>query len=318
MMQDRIEEAKAAHHKLREGTMSDEAIEFEFDSLHEALLAEPEQGRTVELFQGTNLKRTAIVMGTNFFQQATGQTFASQYGTIFIKSLGTINAFSMSTGNSAIGLFSLIVCLLVADKLGRRSEMLIHIYPHSEKSKIDKPCRYMLLTGSTLQFAALFAMGGLGLTNSSSFSHKAGEVAMLSVFGAAFSFAWGPINYIVTTELPALRLRDRSQRVASLMNIITNFVVTFAVPYMLDALKSKVGFIFGSISVLAGVFVFFCVPECKGRSLEEIDRMFLDGIRVREFRNYPRMEIEGDVRIDEKEKGDRIVEQVRPATQGRD
>lgn len=100
--------------------MSDEAIDFEFDSLHQALLAEPEQGRSVELFHGTNLKRTAIVVGTNFFQQATGQTFASQYGTLFIKSLGTVNPWSMSTGNSAIGLAMLIICLLVADKLGRR------------------------------------------------------------------------------------------------------------------------------------------------------------------------------------------------------
>lgn len=158
----------------------------------------------------------------------------------------------------------------------------------------------MLLTGSNLQVAALFAMGGLGLAKSSSFSHRAGEVVMLSVFGAAFSFAWGPMNYIVTTELPALRLRDRSQRVSSLTDIITNFVVTFAVPYMLDALESKDGFISGSLSILAGVFVHFCVPECKGRSLEEIDRMFLNGVRVREFRNYPRVEIEGDVRIDEK------------------
>lgn len=206
----------------------------------------------------------------------------------------------MSTGNSAIGLFSLIVCLLVADKLGRRSETNPPTFFGRKKElQVDNLCRYMLLTGSALQFAALFAMGGLGLGNSSSFGHKAGEVAMLSVFGASFSFAWGPMTYIVTTELPALRLRDRSQRVASLTNIITNFVVTFAVPYMLDALESKVGFIFGSISVLAGVFVYFCVPECKGRSLEEIDRMFLDGVRVREFRNYPRMEIEGDVRIDD-------------------
>lgn len=277
-MQDRIEEAKAAHYKYRVGTMSDEAIDFEFDLLHQALVAEPEQGHTKELFQGTNLKRTAIVVATNFFQQATGQTFASQYGTIFIKSLGTVNPWSMSTGNSAIGLSMLIICLLVADKLGRR---------------------YMLLAGSTVQAIALFTMGGLGLHNTSSYSHKAGEAAMLSLFGAAFSFAWGPLTYVVTTELPALRLRDRSQRVASMTNIATNLVVTFVVPYMLKALASQVGFIFGALSVLAGVFVYFCVPECKGRSLEEVDRMFLDGIKVREFRNYPKMDMEGN-RIEEK------------------
>lgn len=41
-------------------------------------------------------------------------------GTIFIKSLGMINAFSMSLGNSAISLAMIITCLLTADKLGRR------------------------------------------------------------------------------------------------------------------------------------------------------------------------------------------------------
>jgi MFS transporter, SP family, sugar:H+ symporter len=80
MLQNRIDEARLAHKKYRQGTMLDEAIELEFKHLHEALIAEPEQGHTVELFQGINTKRTAIVLGINFFQQATGQTFASQYG----------------------------------------------------------------------------------------------------------------------------------------------------------------------------------------------------------------------------------------------
>lgn len=159
-------------------------------------------------------------------------------------------------------------------------------------------------------------MGGLGLHPSSS-SHKAGEVAMLSVFGGAFLYSWGPVTYVVTTELPALRLRDRSQRVASITNIVTNLVVTLVVPYMLDALESKVGFIFGAISVLSGVFVFLCVPECTGRGLEEVDRMFLDGIKVREFRNYPKMEIEWD-NMAATQKDDGELQEVRHRGKGHD
>jgi hypothetical protein len=80
MTQDRMEEAKVAHKKFREGTISSAELDEEFDGLRRALQEEPEQGSTRELFQGMNLKRTGIVLGVNFFQQATGQAFSSQYG----------------------------------------------------------------------------------------------------------------------------------------------------------------------------------------------------------------------------------------------
>jgi len=115
-----VDEAREAHKKYREGTMSDEAIELEFGQLHRALLDEPEQGHTAELFQGVNLKRTAIVVGVNFFQQATGQAFVSQYGTLFVKSLGTVNPFDIAVSNTALGVATLIVALLTVDRLGRR------------------------------------------------------------------------------------------------------------------------------------------------------------------------------------------------------
>jgi hypothetical protein len=42
-------------------------------------------------------------------------------------------------------------------------------------------------------------------------------------------------------------------------------------------LQSKVGFIYGSLSIASIVFVYFCVPECQGRSFEEIDQLFRKG-----------------------------------------
>ncbi|KXH55493.1 sugar transporter [Colletotrichum salicis] len=56
------------------------------------------------------------------------------------------------------------------------------------------------------------------------------------------------------------------------------FTVAFTLPYLLNApyanLGSKVGLIFGTISFLSLVFVYLCVPECKGRTLEEVDMLF--------------------------------------------
>lgn len=61
-----------------------------------------------------------IVVGVNFFQQATGQAFASQYGAIFIKSLGTVNPFDMTLINGAVNCFGLVLSLTLVDKIGRR------------------------------------------------------------------------------------------------------------------------------------------------------------------------------------------------------
>jgi MFS transporter, SP family, sugar:H+ symporter len=67
--------------------------------------------------------------------------------------------------------------------------------------------------------------------------------------------------------------------------------VTFSLPYLLNApyanLGSKVGFIFGSIACVSILFAYFIVPDCKGRSLEEIDRLFSSGIPARRFHKEP-------------------------------
>ncbi|KZL68472.1 sugar transporter [Colletotrichum incanum] len=263
LLRDRVEEAKKAHYLLREGTMSDADIEHKFSEIQHSLLEEPEQGRTKELFQGVNLKRTAIAVGMSFFQQATGQAFASQYGAVWVKSLGTLNPFDVTLGSSALTSGMIILCLFLADRVGRRK---------------------ILLMGSTIQAIALYTMAGLGVPSPVPHANKSGMVSMLLLFGAGFGL------------VPALRLRDRAQRVSSLVNIFMNFLVNFTLPYLLNApyaaLQSKVGFIFGSIAVCSALFVFFCVPECKGRSLEEIDRMFHEGVPVRHFGDHPRAEVQ--------------------------
>jgi hypothetical protein len=51
-------------------------------------------------------------------------------------------------------------------------------------------------------------------------------------------------------------------------------------------LDSKVGFIFGSIAAMCFLFTYFCVPECKGKTLEQIDFMFHEKVPLRNFGKY--------------------------------
>ena len=76
------------------------------------------------------------------------------------------------------------------------------------------------MAGATVQLAALFTVGGLGTIKNQTHAVKTGVVAMVPIFGAGFSLGWAPLTYVVTTEVPALRLRDNSQRTASVVNVI--------------------------------------------------------------------------------------------------
>ncbi|KAK9859455.1 Sugar/inositol transporter [Penicillium brevicompactum] len=268
LMQGRENDARVNLHKLREGAFTTDEIEQEFESIQNGLKNEPVQGRFKELFSSSNRKRTAIVLGLNFFQQATGQAFASQYGTLYVKSLHTINAFNYHVINGFIGLCVISVCLYLNDRVGRRP---------------------LLLTGAIVQSVALLVMGGLGV-HTPSYSEKSAVAAMLSLFTVGFNIGWAALTYVVTTEIPTLRLRDNSQRIASVMNVLTFFAVSFTLPYLMDAdyanLQSKVGFIYGSFAIASIVFVYICVPECQGRSFEEIDQLFRMNIPLRKFHKH--------------------------------
>ncbi|GLI74752.1 hypothetical protein PoHVEF18_003000 [Penicillium ochrochloron] len=269
LLQERVEEAEKSLKRLRHGTVTDDAIAAELTSLQVGLAIEPEKGAFKELFQGVNLKRTAIVIVISFFQQATGQAFASQYGAIFIKSLGTINIYNFTIITSCIGALVCLCSNFFNDKIGRRK---------------------LFIVGGVVQVAALLTMGGLGTAHPVTRQESTAIASMVAIFGVGFGLGWGPLTYVVVTELPALSLRDHSQRVSFLTNIAVNFAVTFSIPYLLDdqyaGLHSRVGFIFGSIAVCACVFVYFYVPDCQGKSLEEVDRLFHEGAPVRKFRDY--------------------------------
>lgn len=133
LRKNRPEEAMTHLRRLRQGIFSEEEIEREYDQLRVSLESEPETNnvRFVELFQGTNLKRTFIVIVVNFFMQASGQAFASQYGAIYVKTLGIINPFGFALTLVAVNIVTLIGVLLWADLCGRR-------YVHEESGSFDR------------------------------------------------------------------------------------------------------------------------------------------------------------------------------------
>jgi MFS transporter, SP family, sugar:H+ symporter len=116
----RVEESRAALHKLRQGAFTEDEIAAEFRELEFALENESEKGKFTEVFRGVNLRRTLIVVAVNFFQQATGQAFSSQYGAVFVRSLRVMNPILFTLMTSCITASVMVITLVLNDKTGRR------------------------------------------------------------------------------------------------------------------------------------------------------------------------------------------------------
>jgi SP family sugar:H+ symporter-like MFS transporter len=83
-------------------------------------------------------------------------------------------------------------------------------------------------------------MGGLGTANPVIHSEKIGIVSMISVMAFGFSIGWGPLTYVVSTELPALRLRDHTLRAGFVMNVIIKYVFYLLLPFPPSSLRAHV------------------------------------------------------------------------------
>lgn len=71
------------------------------------------------------------------------------------------------------------------------------------------------------------------------------------------------IPYLLGSEIPNSALREKTQALGAAWNVVWAFVTSFIIPYMIDAMHFKVGWVFGSIAVIALVFTFFFLPETK-------------------------------------------------------
>jgi len=123
-------------------------------------------------------------------------------------------------------------------------------------------------------------------------------ILFVCTFISFFAATWGPITWVMTGEMFPLELRAKAMSISTASNWLSNFVITYSLPYLVDSkpgsagLQSKVFFIWGSTCFCGIIFTFICVPETQGLSLEQIDCMYQEvtPIRSLEYRRNMRVE----------------------------
>lgn len=205
----------------------------------------------------TNLRRTLIVLAVNFFQQSTGQAIGGLYGPVVVQRLGVFSPFNFALILTGITGFTYLFNITLNDKFGRRP---------------------FLLTSAAWQSVSLFVIAGMGTIEKRSETQNKVLLAFLFMFAIGYCVGWGPLSYVVSAETPSQALRDKTSRMGFITAVVTQFVVVFSLPYLLYSpyanLEMRVCFIFAPIAFLAALWVYFCLPECKGLSLESLDLLF--------------------------------------------
>lgn len=99
-------------------------------------------------------------------------------------------------------------------------------------------------------------------------------VVFMSIYVAFYSFTWAPLTWVIVGEIFPLVIRGLASGIASSFNWLGSFLVGLLFPVMTDFLPQELVFaIFGIICLLGALFVLTRVPESRGRTLEEIEKI---------------------------------------------
>ncbi|KAL5363871.1 general substrate transporter [Aspergillus floccosus] len=205
----------------------------------------------------SNIRRTVLGTSLQMMQQWTGVNFVFYFGTTFFQSLGTIdNPFLISMITTIVNVFSTPVSFYTMEKVGRRP---------------------LLLWGALGMVICQFIVAIVGTVDGGNKAAVSAEISFICIYIFFFASTWGPGAWVVIGEIFPLPIRSRGVALSTASNWLWNCIIAVITPYMVDKdkgdLKAKVFFIWGSLCACAFVYTYFLIPETKGLTLEQVDKM---------------------------------------------
>lgn len=185
------------------------------------------------------------------FQQVVGINVVLYYAPTIFKGLGFGNDAAMwqTVIMGFINIIFTLVAIFTVDKFGR------------------KP---LLIIGSVGMAIGMFAIGLLAFFNVIGIS----TLVFIVIYTASFMMSWGPICWVMISEIFPNTIRGKAVAIAVAAQWITNFIVSATFPSLLAFNIPFTYFLYGVMSVLSALFVWNMVPETKGKTLEQMNKLW--------------------------------------------
>ncbi|OJJ06439.1 hypothetical protein ASPVEDRAFT_154479 [Aspergillus versicolor CBS 583.65] len=245
--------------------------EFEMLQMQSSLAKQDAEIPWKELFKGTNLRRTLLSLSIPNFQMLSGNLFATNYATVFLSQINSsTDPFLLVLALNILALGGAVTGLFLVDLVGRRT---------------------LALTTFVVLFLINLSVGVLGLYNNGTNEQISKAIAAFCLmFGFFFGSGFGPLAYVVPSEFPTARLRNKCTALTFMTVAVFSLVVALVLPYISQPdsgnLGAKTYLLFAGWMLMCIIVTFFWFPEVKGRSPAEIDHMFEAKVPARKFKTY--------------------------------
>ncbi|KAJ9194466.1 hypothetical protein DTO164E3_7351 [Paecilomyces variotii] len=206
--------------------------------------------------------RIALGVGLQALQQLTGANYFFYYGTTIFKSVD-INSYVTQIILNTINFGVTFIGLYLVEHYGRRKS---------------------LIAGSIWMFVCFLIFASVGhfsLDRNNPQNTRGAGIALIvfaCFFILGFATTWGPMIWTIMAEIYPSRYRAKAMSLATASNWTWNFLIAFFTPFITKSIDFRYGYVFAGCNVLAAAVVYFFVIEGQGKTLEEIDTMYLEGV----------------------------------------
>ncbi|DBA85607.1 TPA: hypothetical protein ACH3X1_005187 [Trebouxia sp. C0004] len=236
-------------------------VEEEYSTILAAQEAEKRGGSPwIAVFTREYRAQLILAIALPLFQMATGINavvfFSPQlFGGIGSFGEGAKGVLIASAVIDAVQVGATLVSVVLVDRLGRRAILI-------EAS----------IQGCLAEVALAGLLAHAATDSSAQMSHTAsvGAIVLVCVFIASFGWGWGPLAWLVPSEIQPLNTRSAGQSITTFVQLTSGATVGQTFLSMLCSMKYGVFVLFGMSHLLAGLFVYFLLPETRGIPLEQV------------------------------------------------
>jgi len=197
--------------------------------------------------------KKVIIIGIllSVFQQFVGINVVLYYAPRIFENLGAAKDASLlqTIVMGFVNVVFTVVAIFTVDKWGRRP---------------------LLITGSIGMAIGMFAISTLSFNNIIGMS----TLIFIIIYTAAFMMSWGPICWVLISEIFPNKIRGKAVAIAVAFQWIANYLISSTFPFMVGFSAWMTYGFYGLMSLLSALFVWKMVPETKGKSLEQMEHLF--------------------------------------------